>query len=202
MDSPNEQTPAQATKRRATTATRERLLQAAGQLIAEFGWGRVTTRSVAERAGLPHGAVSYHFSGKQELLSDAAVLVFEQAFPIAELEALGSLEDALALMERWMGEAESGDLLVAEVGVEAILESSRDPVLREQVDALLRSYRAVLAELARREVAAGTSFGGASPQAVATLVAAAADGLFLHARLDPELDSAGAMAALRSLLAR
>ncbi len=202
MDSPNEQTPAQATKRRATTATRERLLEAAGQLIAEFGWGRVTTRSVAERAGLPHGAVSYHFSGKQELLSDAAVLVFEQAFPIAELEGLGSLEDALALMERWMGEAESGDLLVAEVGVEAILESSRDPVLRKRVDALLRSYRAVLVELARRETAAGTSFAGASPQAVATLVAAAADGLFLHARLDPELDSAGAMAALRSLLAR
>ena len=202
MDSPNEQHPPRAARRRATTQTRERLLQAAAKLIAEVGWGRVTTRSVAERAGLPHGAVSYHFSGKQELLSDAAVLAVEQAFPIAELEALGSLEDALGLMERWMGEAEGEDQLVAKLGVEAILESSRDQLLRERVDALLRSYRAVLAELARREAAAGASFAGASPQAVATLVAAAADGLFLHARLDPDLDSAGAVAALRFLLAR
>ena len=124
---------------------------------AEVGWGRVTTRSVAERAGLPHGAVSYHFSGKQELLSEAAVLVFKQAFPIAELEALASLQEALAVMERWMGEAESGDLLVAEVGVEAIKESASDPNLRGRVDALLRSYRAVLAELARRDAAAGRS---------------------------------------------
>ncbi len=200
MDSPNEQNAARPAKRRAATRTRERLLDAAAEQIAEVGWGRVTTRSVAERAGLPHGAVSYHFAGKQELLSEAAVLVFERAFPIAEIEALASLQEALAVMEMWMGEAESGDLLVAEVGVEAILESARDPNLRGRVDALLRSYRAVLAELARRDVAAGRSFAGASPQAVATLVAAAADGLFLHARLDPQLDTASAVAALRALL--
>jgi hypothetical protein len=66
---------------------------------------------------------------------------------------------------------------------------------------MLRSYRAVLAELARRDAVAGTSFAGASPQAVATLVAAALDGLFLHARLDPGLDSSAAVAALRALLA-
>ena len=200
MDSPNEQNAARPAKKRAATRTRERLLDAAAEQIAEVGWGRVTTRSVAERAGLPHGAVSYHFSGKQELLSEAAVLVFERAFPIAELKALASLQEALAVMERWMGEAESGDLLVAEVGVEAILESARDPNLRGRVDALLRSYRAVLAELARRDAAAGRSFAGASPQAVATLVAAAADGFFLHARLDPQLDIASAVAALRALL--
>ncbi len=201
MDSPNEQIPTRPAKRRAAGQTRQRLLEAAGQLIAELGWGRVTTRAVAERAGLPHGAVSYHFSGKQELLSEAAVRVFERAFPIADLESLNSLQEALALMERWMGEAEKGDLLVAEVGVEAILESSRDPDLRDRVSFLLRSYRAVLTELARRDAAAGTFVSSASPEAVATLVAAAADGLFLHSRLDSQLDGVAAMAALRSLLA-
>ena len=99
-----------------------------------------------------------------------------------------------------MGEAESGDCGARSEWKRSGVLSR--PGMRKRVDALLRSYRAVLVELARRETAAGTSFAGASPQAVATLVAAAADGLFLHARLDPELDSAGAMAALRSLLAR
>ena len=54
----------------ASAPTREKLMAAAAELIAELGWGRVTTRAVAERAGLPHGAVSYHFRGKQELLTE------------------------------------------------------------------------------------------------------------------------------------
>ncbi len=55
----------------ASAGTRERLLVAAAELIGELGWGGVTTRGVAERAGLPHGAVSYHFN-KRELLIEAA----------------------------------------------------------------------------------------------------------------------------------
>ncbi len=46
---------------------------------------RVRTRAVAERAGLPHGAVSYHFRGKQELLTEAALYTFAQAIPLADL---------------------------------------------------------------------------------------------------------------------
>ncbi len=49
------------TKRKASLHTRQRLLDAAAELIAERGWGQVTTRAIAERAGLPHGTVSYHF---------------------------------------------------------------------------------------------------------------------------------------------
>ncbi|HEX3814380.1 MAG TPA: helix-turn-helix domain-containing protein, partial [Mycobacteriales bacterium] len=56
----------------ASAPTRERLMAAAAELIAELGWGRVTTRAVAERAGLPHGSVSYHFRGKQDLLIESA----------------------------------------------------------------------------------------------------------------------------------
>ena len=57
-------------------------MTAAAELIAELGWGRVTTRAVAERAELPHGAVSYHFRGKQELLAEAALHAFQQAIPV------------------------------------------------------------------------------------------------------------------------
>ena len=63
-------------------------MAAAAELIAELGWGRVTTRAVAERAGLPHGSVSYHFQGKQELLTEAAMHAFQQAIPIDEFAAL------------------------------------------------------------------------------------------------------------------
>ncbi len=59
----------------------------------------MTTRAVAARAELPHGTVSYHFRGKQELLIEAALHTFEQAVPVSELEALGSLTDFVAMLE-------------------------------------------------------------------------------------------------------
>jgi AcrR family transcriptional regulator len=102
MDSPDGQTVS--TRTSGSGDTRLRLLRAAAELIGEVGWGRVTTRAVAARADLPHGAVSYHFHGKQELLTEAALQVFEQAFPIEELRALETLADLIRLFEPWLGD--------------------------------------------------------------------------------------------------
>src|ERR1043165_3020943 len=88
---------------------RLRLLRAAAELIAEVGWGAVTTRAVAARADLPHGAVSYHFRGKQELLTEAALHTFDQAFPIEDLHELQKLPDLVVLLEVWMGEQGASD---------------------------------------------------------------------------------------------
>lgn len=184
----------------ASDETRERLLRAAAELISELGWGAVTTRAVATRAGLPHGAVSYHFRGKQELLTEAALHVFEQAFPIAELEALDALQDLLALFEPWFDDTGQGDPIVSRVGIEAMLESERNPVLRERLAALLREFRRAVTELVRAGQRDGTVPATATPEAVATLLGAVGDGLFLHARLDPELNAAEALAALAALL--
>ena len=198
MDRPYGQEPS---KRRAgSEETRLRLLRSASELIAEVGWGRVTTRAVAERAGLPHGAVSYHFRGKQELLTEAVLYVFEQAFPIAELQALETLPDLVALFEPWLGEQGEEERMVSRVGIEAMLESERNPVLRTRMAELMREFRQAMAEIARAGQERGTTPATASPEALATLLGALGDGLFLHARLDPELDTAAALGALRALL--
>jgi AcrR family transcriptional regulator len=198
MDSPNGQSVSARTT--ASAETRARLLRAAAELIAELGWGRVTTRAVATRADLPHGAVSYHFRGKQDLLTEAAVHVFEQAFPISELKALEALPDLVALFEPFLGDAGETDPLVSRVGIEAMLESERNPILRERIAGLMREFREAVADLARVGQQRGSVPTNASPEALATLVGAVGDGLFLHARLDPELDAAGALDALRALL--
>jgi AcrR family transcriptional regulator len=182
--------------------TRLRLLRAAAELIAEVGWGRVTTRAVAARAGLPHGAVSYHFRGKQELLTEAAVHLFEQAFPIEQLSALEELPDLLALFEPWLGEQSDEEQLVSRVGIDAMLESERNAALRDRMAGMLRDYRQVIAGLAKAGQEQGRVRRDASPEALATLLSAVADGLGLHARLDPELDAAAALNALRALLGR
>jgi AcrR family transcriptional regulator len=172
-------------------------MAAAAELIAELGWGRVTTRAVAERAGLPHGSVSYHFRGKQELLAEAAMYAFQQAVPMAEFQALTTVDDLLGLIG---GELGAMDPVLPRLMFESMAEAERDPALRERLGALLGAYRGLMIETLRSEQQRGAVFAGASPEAIATVLGAAGDGLLLHALLDPELDVAAAVAALRALL--
>jgi AcrR family transcriptional regulator len=50
--------------------TKQALIDAAGELIAEFGVGRVSTRAIADRAGENLGTIHYHFGGKEGLLKE------------------------------------------------------------------------------------------------------------------------------------
>jgi AcrR family transcriptional regulator len=185
---------------RDSAATRQRLLTAASELIADLGWGRVTTRAVAARAGLPHGAVSYHFRGKQEMLIEAALRTIEQAFPMAELEALDTLADLIAVAGARLSGPNAADPVLSAVVMEAMRESERDGALREAVAALIQDYRRLLTDLVRADQERGTLRLAAPPAALATLLAAVGDGLLLHVLVDPGIDIAGAMAALRTLL--
>jgi AcrR family transcriptional regulator len=177
------------------------MLVAAAELIAELGWGRVTTRAVAARAGLPHGAVSYHFRGKQELLAAAALRTVEQAFPLTELQAVQTLAELMAVAGTRL-EHDAIDPVMSAVMMEAMRESARDPVLRERITALEREYRRILADLIRSEQQRGSIPADLPAAPVAVLLAAAADGLLLNALADPELDITPAIAALHTLLTR
>jgi AcrR family transcriptional regulator len=184
----------------AAAPTRERLMAAAAELIAERGWGRVTTRAVAERAGLPHGTVSYHFRGKQALLSEAALHAFERALPLEQFAALESVDDFLGFVAAEVGDPEAIDPVLSRLMLEAMREAERDGALRERLGGLLGDYRRLLVEVVRADQERGAAFAGAPPEGLAALLAAAGDGLLLHILLDPALDSAGAVAALRALL--
>jgi AcrR family transcriptional regulator len=176
-------------------------MAAAAELIAELGWGRVTTRAVAERAGLPHGAVSYHFRGKQELLTEAAVHAFAQAVPADEFAALAGVEDLIGLIAAEVADRDAIDPVLSRLMFEAMREAERDPALRDRMGAMLARYREMMVQAVRAEQERGTVFAGAPADAIATLLGAVGDGLLLHALLDPDLDVHAALNALRALLA-
>ena len=50
-----------------TPETRERLLEAAGEVFAERGFREATVRGICERANANNAAVNYHFGEKEEL---------------------------------------------------------------------------------------------------------------------------------------
>jgi len=180
-----------------------RLLRAAAELIAEQGWGAVRTRAVAERAGLPHGAVSYHFRGKQELLTEAALYTVTRALPLEGLVGeQGTPPDLVELIEGWLTGAETTDPVVTGVGMEAMLQAERDPVLRRRLAELMGRYREAMTDLVASSQRRRTTKVQTDPAGLAALLAAIGDGLFLHARIDPELDTGAALTALRDLLTR
>jgi AcrR family transcriptional regulator len=176
-------------------------MAAAVELIAELGWGRVTTRAVAERAGLPHGAVSYHFRGKQEMLIEATMSAFQRAIPVGDFAALTGVEDLIALIAAEVADREAIDPVLSRLMFEAMREAERDARLRERMSAMLTRYRELMVQAIRAEQSRGAIFTGAPADAIATLLGAVGDGLLLHALLDPELDVHAALRALRALLA-
>ena len=160
----------------------------------------MTTRAVAERAGLPHGAVSYHFRGKQELLTEAAMFAFARAVPEDEFAALAGVEDLIGFIAAEITGPDAVDPVLSRLMFEAMSEAERDPALRERMGAMQTQYRALMVRAVRAEQQRGAVFDGAPADAIATLLGAVGDGLLLHARLDPDLDVQAALDALRALL--
>ncbi|QSI48284.1 TetR/AcrR family transcriptional regulator [Thermobispora bispora] len=78
---------------------RERLLEAAVELLEEGGFTAVTHRAVARRAGVPLAATSYYFTCRAALLAEAFTLLVERELAAirAHLEAVpADPPDALA----------------------------------------------------------------------------------------------------------
>ncbi|MBP2368290.1 TetR/AcrR family transcriptional regulator [Pseudonocardia parietis] len=173
---------------------RQRLLDAAAELIAERGWAAVSTRAVAERAGVAPGLVHYHFTSVQELLSRAAIAVMHRVTVetgplLAGAGDPGELAEALVAS---LG-AYSGTDPVSVLFVETYLAATRDPELRAGVAEVIAQFRSGLAiRLAE--------LGLADPESTAAVLCAAIDGLVLQQALDPTLSAAAVRPVIRRTL--
>ncbi|MET9394067.1 helix-turn-helix domain-containing protein [Streptomyces sp. NPDC006624] len=126
--------------------SKERLLQAAVELVGERGFEATTLGDIADRAGSARGLVSYYFPGKRQLVQSAVHRLMHR-----------TLEEALEREPR----AEDGPERMARA-IDAVLGLARDhPVLmRQHMAGLLQAEGFVpcpeqrrLAELLRDTVA-------------------------------------------------
>lgn len=170
------------------TGTRERLMAAAVASLSDHGHRGATSRDIARRAGTNLQAITYHFGSKDELVAQALLSAFEawiepavaalraEADPIVRM--IGAIQALQASFER------SATLLPAYL--EALVQVSRSDTLRRGVERRLGELRGFLTdqigELER------TRFLPAwiEPSAMATLLLATADGLAIHAAIDPD----------------
>ncbi|QBJ95638.1 TetR/AcrR family transcriptional regulator [Rhodococcus sp. ABRD24] len=67
--------------------TRQRLLEAAVDCLAELGWSATTVGLVAQRAGVSRGATQHHFPTREDLITAALEFMFDGRMEQARREA-------------------------------------------------------------------------------------------------------------------
>lgn len=169
---------------------RRGLLASAVELITELGWNAVSTRILAERAGVRPGLVHYHFESLPALLREAALGAMAALADAAPLKAVDDLDEGLDLLVGALDDP-SGSLSL--LFSETYLAATRDPELRRRITELTRAFGDELAAWLTRN-------GHPSPAATATVLIATLDGLALHKALDPALDLDAAKSVLRTLI--
>jgi len=126
---------------RGRPSSRERILEAAAELVREIGAGRLTLDAVAERAGLSKGGLLYNFPSKDALLQGMLERMIEEvsaqkAALRVELkgrrnaEVLASIEAALKTRCDQMKGFASG-LLAASAENPSLLEPARKAIKEE-----------------------------------------------------------------------
>jgi AcrR family transcriptional regulator len=187
------------------TDTRDRILEAACDLIAAQGIDDVRIARVAQRAGASTALVHHYFSTREELLEQALVHSFdhiadERFGPEAPAPASATegLAGAIAQCLPEPGVLERDFVL----WVELWLRASRDPALRPGAARLYERYREWIAEAIRAGVESG-EFASVDVDATADHAMALFDGMGVRALLhDPAMSLERARAAICEILGR
>lgn len=169
--------------------TRERILRAAIELIAEVGGDRLRTRAVAERAGVNQALVHYHFGSMAALVqaADEAVLASEGEPFFTALEgdvAVADLVEGLFAAVEKIGEP-TPELMVA---IDMLVRATRDDASRERSKQALVELRGLIQDRLAAAQGRGEIGGQVDPEAAAAVLGAALDGLGMHRLIDPDFD--------------
>lgn len=120
-----------------SAATKERLLDAAGEVFLECGYERCTVADIARRADVTVGAIYSNFAGKADILLEVMRrrLRLQTDLVKAYVKSTPDINQAFLALARDRGEpgmAETRALLL-----EMFAASRRDPAVREVVSELL-----------------------------------------------------------------
>ncbi|MFF0739224.1 TetR/AcrR family transcriptional regulator [Streptomyces sp. NPDC004111] len=153
---------------------RDRIIDAALDLIADEGVAGISHRKVAARAGVPLGSMTYHFQSMEELLREAfgrfaatIVALFEE-----RLGAAGDPDEARAAVVDLVHDLSSGDQRQLVLTHELYTLAARQPAYRELTRAWMRRSRDILEQH--------------FPPDTARQLDALIEGLSLHRALDTE----------------
>jgi AcrR family transcriptional regulator len=157
-------------ERREPGASRAAILEAARSVLLQDGYGGMSTRRVAEVAGVPLSQIHYHFGSKQQLI--LAVLAAQNERLLERQEQLYAGPEPL--WKQWDRACDflDADLASGYVRIlqEMIAAAWSDPELATSVRDLVGGWFRLLAEVAGRQSQRLGGLGPFSPHEVAALM--------------------------------
>jgi TetR/AcrR family transcriptional regulator len=129
----------------ARSAAEEALLDAAERVLVDAGYAAVTTRRLAEEAGVNHGLVHYYFGSVENLLV-RMLERFTERLIVRQREMYAA---DMPFLEKWrtaMRYLMSEDVAYEKVWLEIQALAWNRPELREHVERVNAEWRAVLTE--------------------------------------------------------
>jgi AcrR family transcriptional regulator len=149
--------------------TRAKILAAVRSALLEVGYANLSTRRIAEAAGVPLSQIHYHFGSKQNLVLE--LLDEENSRRLSRQTAM--YESEMPLWKQWLqacdfleDDLESGYVRVLQ---EMTAAGWSDPEIARAVGAQLRGWFDLLAQVARRASVRLGNLGPFTPEEVAAL---------------------------------
>jgi len=140
--------------------TRTRILTAAKDVLLDVGYAKLSTRAIAEAAGVPLSQIHYYFGSKQNLM--LAVLDYENQVRLTRQVAL--FEADKPLWEQWLRACDFFDEDIESGYVRVLMEMTAagwsDHEIAAAVSSQVKGWFDLLAEVAQR---AAKRFGATSP---------------------------------------
>ncbi|MEU6879635.1 TetR/AcrR family transcriptional regulator [Streptomyces sp. NPDC046712] len=190
------------TKAERALETRERILKAACEVIAEIGFENISMRKVAEHAGVSKALLHYHFDTREKLFAEAMTHSFAQTG--ADTEADADSVPAAVLLARILRSMLPTDEELRQdwkLWQELWVRAQRDRAARHLAVDLYDQLHTWVAGAVERGIASG-EFKECDVTALSTLVLALCDGLGIRVMLDdPRVDLATARSTIWATIA-
>ena len=149
--------------------TRLRILAAAKAALLDVGYASLSTRGIAEAAGVPLSQIHYHFGSKQNLM--LTVLDMENQQRLARQAAM--YRSNLPLWKQWQQACDFFDEDLDSGYVRVLMEMTAagwsNQEIADAVSAEIQGWFDLLAEVAQRAAERFGSLGPFTPQEVAAL---------------------------------
>jgi AcrR family transcriptional regulator len=179
--------------------TRTQILEAAGQILRTEGYAALSTRRIAEAAGVPLSQTHYHFGSRQGLV--LALLEHEDAKLLDRQAALYSSDRPLS--EKWALACDYGEEDLASGYIRLLHEMAGAGYSNEQIAAAMRerlnSWYDLLVGVARQAIRDHGPVGPFSADEIALLVGQSFLGLQMLLLLDAADARKNGIGALRKV---
>jgi AcrR family transcriptional regulator len=176
--------------------TRQRLMEAAQELIEEGGYGAASVAAIADRAGVAAGTLYRHFASKEELFVEVFRAVCDR-----EVEAMRSAAEKMPPGSSHVDRLETVLATFAQRALRrprlawALIAEPVDPLVDAERLAYRERYRELTAEALQAGIAAGEM-----PKQDVSLTAAALVGGCGEALVGPLSPVAGARPAVQQMV--